>query len=266
MQDTSASPFAGVIGLGPLVSQHPVSGRSRWGSIVVGLVALAAAPLLVGLAVMIYIELSRAKGPAAAVERWFEFSWPVLAGLAALALGGWLLFSTARNWNTAAALYEHGLALNDHTGLRQIRWDAVDGVWQSVTKHYTNGIYTGTTYLYTVQTNDGQKLKFDNKFAKIEELGLAIQKQVSNALFPRYVERLNNGQRLTFGPLAIDLQGIYSGSKSLRWSEIKAVKIQSGNISIKKEGGWFNWASVSVPQVPNFWIFYEIVSRLTKVE
>ena len=58
-----------------------------------------------------------------------------------------------------------------------------------------------------------------------------------------------------------------SGKKELPWAQIPSVKIEKGNISIKKEGkGWFNWAAVSVPQIPNFYIFYEIVGRITKVE
>jgi len=87
----------------------------------------------------------------------------------------------------------------------------------------------------------------DNKLPGIEQLGNEIVKGSSIALFPRYWQALQSGQRLTFGPLALDKQGLYSGNKSLQWSEIKAIKIQQGVISVKKEGGWFNWASVTVP-------------------
>ena len=53
-------------------------------------------------------------------------------------------------------------------------------------------------------------------------------------------------------------------SESLK--DIKAIKISQGIISVRKEGGWFNWATVTVPQVPNFWVFLDLVSRFTKVE
>jgi len=37
-------------------------------------------------------------------------------------------------------------------------------------------------------------------------------------------------------------------------------------ISVKKDKGWFNWATVTVPQIPNFFIFYELIGRFTKIE
>jgi hypothetical protein len=266
MQSTSDSPFNTVMGLGPKQTEHPVSNKNRWGNLTFGLLCLAATPILLGLTIYFYLDTVNRFGASRVDNRLLDIFWPLGVAVVFLPLGLWALFNVWRNWGVSAALYENGLAYNDRTGLRQIRWDQVDGVWQQVTKHYYNGIYTGTTHLYTLQTSDGQKMKFDDKFAKVEELGTGIQKYVSNALYPRYVQALNNGQKVTFGPLAIDREGIYNGNKSLKWAEIKAVKIQSGTISIKKEGGWFNWASVSVPQVPNFWIFYELVSRLTKVE
>lgn len=65
---------------------------------------------------------------------------------------------------------------------------------------------------------------------------------------------------------SLDKQKLYTGNKELPWDEIKAISINKGTISIKKDKGWFSWASVTVPQISNFFIFVEIVSRLTKVE
>ena len=106
----------------------------------------------------------------------------------------------------------------------------------------------------------------DDKFDKVEDLGSAIQNAATRALYPRYAEALNSGQRVTFGPLALDKQGLYAGQKSLTWGEIKAVKLAQGVLSVKKEGGWFNWTTATVPQIPNFFVFYDLLGRLTKVE
>lgn len=253
------SRFAGVTDLGSLVSHHPVSNHNRWTGLILGLACLAAAGGLFSLAVSTYLDLSSPYAPNVIL--------PVLFALGALLVGLWMLFDTVRHWNTAAAVYEHGLALTDYTGLRQIRWEAVDSVWQSVTKHYRNGSYTHTTYVYTVQTNTGQKLRFDSKLAQIEALGQTLQRQISAILLPRYAQALNSGQRLNFGPLALDREGLYVGNKSLPWPEIEAIKIQNGAIAIKKAaGGRLHQAPVSLAQVPNFWVFYEIVSHLTKME
>jgi hypothetical protein len=259
--------FTGVSGLGPLLSQHPMSRRGRLGSVFLALVCFAATPLLLSLTAERYELANNTDSPAFVNTSPWHIYWPAALGVLLLLSGIWLLFDMARNWKTAAAVYEQGLALHEPTGLRQFRWDAVDEVRQSVTKYYRNGVHTNTLYVYTVRTNDGQTLKFNNRFAQIEALGNAIQRNVSAALLPRYVQTLNSRQRLSFGPLAIDRQGLYAGNKSLPWAEIEAIKIQNGTIAIKNVAGdWYNWAPVELAHVPNFWVFYEIVSHLTKME
>jgi hypothetical protein len=64
----------------------------------------------------------------------------------------------------------------------------------------------------------------------------------------------------------MDTLGLYSGNRSLQWREIQAITIDEGTISVEKEGSWFDWASVTVPQVPTFWVFYTLVSRFARVE
>jgi uncharacterized protein DUF6585 len=265
MQMSLDTRFAGVSGLGALLSQHPMSRNGRLGSVFLALVCFAATPLLLGLTAERYDLANNTDSPVfVSTSPWFIY-WPAAVGVVLLVSGIWLLFDMARNWKTAAAVYQHGLALNDPAGLRQFRWDAVDEVRQSVTRYYRNGVHTNTVYVYTVRTHDGQTLKFNNRFAKIEELGKAIQSNVSAALLPRYVQALNSGQRLTFGPLAIDRAGLYAGDKSLPWREIEAIKLQDGHIAVKGAADdWYNWAPVSLAQVPNFWVFYEVASNLTR--
>ena len=259
--------FAGVGELGPLLSHHPMSRNGRVGSVFVALVCFAATPLMLNLTAERYDLANTTDSPVLVhTSPWFIY-WPAALGVVLLLSGIWLLFTLARNWKTAAAVYEHGLALHDPSGLRQFRWDAVDEVRQSVTNYYRNGVHTDTIYVYTVRTNDGQTFKFNNRFAQIEALGDAIQRNVSAALLPRHVQALNSGQRLSFGPLAIDRQGLYAGDTSLSWAEIAAVKLQNGAIAIKQVAAdSCDWAPLKLAQVPNFWIFFQIVRHLTSIE
>jgi hypothetical protein len=264
MQTDPNSPFQSVIGLGQFKQVFAPPTRNRWVAVVFGLLLLAAAGALVLLAIYLgytaYVERGLIKVDDAVIP-------PLVFALGALVIGVWILFSTWRGWTQAAALYENGVALNTRKGMQQVPWTDINSVWQAVTKHYTNGVYTGTTHVYTVQTNTGEKLVFNDSLGKnVEELGRAIQNGAASALFPRYWQALQDGQKLNFGPLALDKQKLYAGKKELPWSQIPVVKIEKGNISIQKDGkGWFNWAAASVPQIPNFYIFYELLSRLTKV-
>ncbi len=270
MQSQTESPFTSIVGLGALKSEHRYKSAGKWFGVVFGMVCLLAAPFLCLLSAYLGYDTYTRFGSSRGLERVMDIDSGVgvtlCFGIGALVVGAFVLWEAWRSWPVAAALYENGLAYNDRGGLKQVRWDDVDGVWQSVTKHYRNGIYVGTTHLYTVQARDGMKIKLDDKLTDVEELGNQIQRGTASVLFPRYWQSLQNGQRVTFGPLALDLKGLYSGKKELTWQEIKGVKIAQGVISVKKDKGWFNWATVTVPQIPNFWIFYELIGRFAKVE
>jgi hypothetical protein len=258
----SGSPFMNVFELGTPRSEHPVKLLNKLGSVILGvlLVGFGLAAFLFGLIGALQVvdrDFAAALGTACL---------PVVIALGSLALGAWALYAAWNNWGSAAGVFDHGLAVARFEDVRQIPWDEVSAVWQEITKHYTNGIYTGTTHKYTVQLADDTKYKFDDKYKDVETLGKAIQTNVTQALYPKYVSALKAGSRLEFGPLALDQNKIYSGKKELSWDEVKSVRIQSGFISVKKEKGWFKWAGATVPKIPNFFIFYALLKNFTAVE
>jgi hypothetical protein len=262
MQTKPDSPFSSVIGLGPLKSEHTPSAASRRNQLITNGVIIAVGVVLMAAAFVWMTVASSANGSGDG-----SFSFVILCfGCLAVPIGALGLVNSLRNWQVGAALYENGFAFKDGSGIKQVSWSEIEWVWQNITQHYRRGAYTGTSYNYTIQTKDKRRVVLDGKLPGIEQLGNEVVRQSTVALFPAYWQALQSGQRLTFGPLAIDNQGLYSGAKSLPWSEIKAIKIQAGMISVKKEGGWLNWASARVPQIPNFFVFYDLVRRFATVE
>jgi len=258
------SPFISVSGLGAFQSEHKPSSVATITNLIVGFGLVVGAPVACAVGVWMGWDAYSTHGLNKVMDSGFIL--PLLCAVVLLPAGAWTLFSLFMHRGLNLALYESGFAYVDRKGLKQIKWDEIESVWQSITKHYRYGVHVGTTYRYTIQLNDKTKITLDNKFPKIEQVGKAITNGSANALFPKYMATLKSGQRVAFGPLSLDHNGLYSGNKSLTWQEIKAVKIAQGIISIKKEGGWLNWVTVSVPQVANFWIFVDLVSRFTKVE
>jgi len=260
MQSDSA--FQSVYDLGSQVSEHPIKPLNRWGGMVLGVVltGIGVAALLFG-ATSALSEFASGAGSALLAA-----CIPGMVGLAALGLGGWTLFAAWKNWGQAAALFERGFAFARGDEVRSIPWTDVTAVWQSIVKHYTNGIYTGTSHRYTVQLADDTRYVLDDKFKDVEALGSAIQKNVTQALYPKYVAALKAGSRLEFGPLAMDYNKLYAGKKELAWDEIKSIRVRGGAVSVKKDKGWFQWARTSVPQIPNFYIFYALLKNFTAVE
>ncbi len=244
----SASPFLTCFELGPEKSEHPIKAWNKWGNLILGVLLTGAGVAALLIAVM-----------SASIATGFIF-------LACLGLGGWCLWSAWNDWGQAAAVFDRGIAVARGEDVREIPWEEVTAVWQAITRHHTYGVHTGTTYLYSMQLADDTIYKFDGRYKDIEALGKAIQTNVTNTLYPKYIAALKAGSRLEFGPLALDYNKLYSGKKELSWDEVKSVKIQGGYVSVKKDKGWLRWASAGVPQIPNFFILYALLKEFGLVE
>ncbi|MEP7288702.1 MAG: DUF6585 family protein [Chloroflexota bacterium] len=185
----------------------------------------------------------------------------ILAGFGVLM--GWVLIeSWIGRRNLRVQVFTDGLVRSQHGKTVVVRWDEIASVLQSVTKHYTNGIYTGTTHTYTVFTKDGTKTTFNDTLKNVEQLGNAIQDQVAKRLYPQMMTLYNNGGTVQFGKLSISPMGLAWGDKSLAWSEIEAVQIQKGILSVKKQEKWFKWANIPVSSIPNMLVALTMIDRI----
>jgi hypothetical protein len=257
-----ASPFLTVFELGVQQSEHPVKLWNKLSSGILGVLLVSAGITALLFAVAGAVQgLSENFGTALSAA-----CIPGVICIPCLGIGAWCLYTAWNNWGVAVAVFDRGLAMARWDNVRQIPWEEVTAVWQAITKHYTNGIYTGTTHQYTIQLTDDTKYKLDDKFKDIETLGRTIQSNVTNSLYPKYAAALKAGSRLEFGPLALDYNKLYSGKKELSWDDVKSVKIQGGFLSVKKEKGWFRWAGASIPQIPNFFILYALLKEFNLVE
>lgn len=149
---------------------------------------------------------------------------------------------------------EHGLIVEQHgMSPTPLRWDSLL-VWRSVTKHYRNGVYTHTSYVYTLSDNN-LKVTFNNNMAGIVQLGDLISENVTRARLPDYLRSYNAGQSISFGPLSLSKKGVSNGIEILPWSSVRDIDVSQGIIRVKKEGGWFSWKNVSASSVPNLFAF-----------
>jgi len=181
-----------------------------------------------------------------------------LVGVAFLAIAVWLCIKTFLARGSHVYVFNEGL-LRMGSRMVAIRWDSVESVWQSVTRRYTNGVYTGTRHIYTVRQWDGTKTVFNDQIKNVEALGNTIARETLRILLPRVIEAYRAGSTITFGPLSVSQQGVSNGKELLPWYQIKGIEIQRGTVTVKKEGKRLNWSSVRVPQIPNFFVFNALV-------
>ncbi len=256
MPRKTRSPFKAVTGLGQLQKVYARSASGSWLLAILG-VALAGAGLALA-ALTATAEQHGLVAPDQTVPMLILAAMLFLMGVVALA-GTWFA------WTATAALYEQGVALNTGHEVLQAAWTDITAVYVRVVRQ-PGLLVMKTTHLYTVETEGGDTLLFDDRVGdEVAKLGNVIQLAVANTHFARYWDTYMRGQQVKFGPLALDRQKLLVNDQELPWSVIRSVKIDRGSVWIEKtDQGWIRWTAVSVPDVPNLLIFQNLVGRLTR--
>jgi len=253
-----------VFGLGTPVAFFPAGRMARWGSLITGLLFLLGSFVAAVFGVFTTYAHVQKFGPAVITR---DLSTPLVLAVIAFAIGAAATWSAYSNWNRAALVYTNGIAYNDGKGLQTWRWEEVDQFLAAITRHYTNGIYTGTTYVYTLRKADGTKLVLDNRFNKVQDLGQMVERAATPTLYKRAADAYNAGQTVSFGPVALSKGGIAFGKKSYPWTEVAQVSINKGFLQVsKKDGGWFSGASAAASTIPNLNVLLSIVDQVVGVK
>jgi hypothetical protein len=232
---------AGTYQLGNVVAEHGLSSGATVGPVIVGIFL----GVLGGVFIFNSLNTENSSGAGVGI------------GLFFVVVGILLIGASARNRQGNAHVYacERGLIYTkSNTSPQPMRWESLL-VWRAVTKHYRNGIYTGTSYSYTLQRDDGYKIVLSNNIKGIADLGKYISDRVTAARFPAYLQAYNAGQALSFGQLTISTQGVGNGRELLPWNDVNDIDVQSGFIKVKRAGGWFSWKTVAASAIPNLFIF-----------
>ena len=252
--------FTSVTGLGAPRAYYPSKNWNRWGNLVICLVILIAAALVLLYGVYETYAAYQQNGPAMIDDK-----LPVplviaflMAGFGVLA--GWGAYA---NWKKGALICEGGFAYNDRKGLQVWSWEGVVSMRSAITRHYTNGIYTGTTHVYTLFNRQNQRLVLSDTIKKVEDLANQIDENIFPRLYELAAGQYNSGQTIISGPVAISKEGITLSRKTYPWADVKEVSIHRGVLKVsRKEGGWFSGASASAGSIPNLRVMLTIIHQV----
>lgn len=252
--------FISVIGLGASRGCFPAKKSSLWGNLIFFIVLLAGSFLVAVFGVYdTYIAVQQ-HGPAMIDDKLFGPLGIAFILFAIALLLGWSAFN---NWKKGVVIYDRGFAYNDRKGIQIWRWEDVVSMTSAITRHYTNGIYTGTTHVYTLFDRQNKRLVLADSIGKIEDLAKDIDGNIFPLLYSRASDQYNAGQALVFGPVAISKMGIVIGKKTYPWTDVKEVSIQKGILRVsKKDGGWFSGATASASVIPNLRVLLTIIHQV----
>ncbi|MCC9309514.1 hypothetical protein LN042_20935 [Kitasatospora sp. RB6PN24] len=238
--------------------------RRKWAELTPGAKAGQVIAMVLGLALVAFII----------VVVWVANS---VAGLVVLA-GMVGLFLLARRGTKIEArnsegrelrFYERGVAVVETGGatMKAFRWDDAS-VLQNITKHYRNGVYTHTSYLYTLSGPGGETARVKGGtiggFEAPDTWGTEIQQQVTAVQLPPALATIQAGLTLEFGPFAVNAERLSAGGKSVAWSEVQEIRTNKGYLSIKQQGRWLNMTTKAVSQIPNFFVFRTLADLLVE--
>ena len=160
------------------------------------------------------------------------------------------------------SVYEKGL-VDQRKGKKPevICFEEVKNLWLSINQIYGRGL---AFYLYTLQTEDGKKHKFDNSLSSIEQLGFLFQNQVWRYQFPVFMNKFKDGEEIVFGKISLNKSGLSLRNKTLLWSELDKVELMQGMVFIlqKQEG---RWAKLPASGFPNLFLFTAMIEQIKKL-
>lgn len=261
--------FTAVFGIGGPLAVFQRKGAGKWAGVIFGVIMLGAAAI--GFLVGSYITYANYTkyGPATLKNQLADVFFPtvLITGIIFLISIG-ILWSAYTNWRKAAVVYQDGFGYSDHKGVRTLRWDQITGMTSAVTKHYRNGIYTGTTHIYTLWDKQGTKLVLNDALPKVEDLANHIRQGIFPHLYKAAADSYNAGQAVQFGPVSISkANGIAIKKKSYKWDEVSQVSVQQGFLKVaKKGGGWFSGENVMIAAIPNYEVLLSIVNQVVGIK
>ncbi len=256
--------FKSVFGFGAPITVHPIRKRRRWGSMIAVVIFLGGAVLAFAYATINTFLRWQKYGPAVVIS---SLTGPLILALVFFTIGLIATWSAYAGSKKAAVLYSEGIAYRDRKGLRTWRWSDIAAINAAVTKHYTNGIYTGTTHVYTFTNKNGECFTINDAIHDVEKLAGNIRQNIFPLLYQGNADAYNNGQPCTFGPVVIVKSGIQIGKKQYAWDEVEQVGMRSGVLSVKKkDGGWFSGASATAASIPNLEVLLSMIDQIVGIK
>ncbi len=165
-------------------------------------------------------------------------------------IGGWV----------EVDVYDHGLVFHaSFLGRRVLFFDEIDAV------HYDFGLLHYRTPRVDLVTFNGERVSIPSLLADVEVVIDAVDRKVTRPITEQAKEALAHGERLVFGPLILELDGIVLKDESLSWSDLERVDAERDAFVFYARGprGRFGWARIA--DIPHPKALLEVLRLRTDV-
>lgn len=160
---------------------------------------------------------------------------PKLAALTAgilaviLALFGFVLYMAAwrlRRRTRAFFTFPEGVVYQTTAGdWGGCRWADVAEVWRAETRNH--GV---TTRSHVRLVTPDAEVLLDRSLNDYEKLADDVEQRVARATLPGLLARYRRGEKLTFGPLELDADGVTLRGRAVPWAQVKEFRLTDGSL------------------------------------
>jgi hypothetical protein len=101
----------------------------------------------------------------------------------------------------------------------------------------------------------------------IKDEGTAVETihdRVTDALLPRYLQQIEEGKKVMFGPFGVSKRHVYYKQKKLAWDDVTSMKLLTGaavGLQIRS-GGLLPWCTYHLMAAPNGCVAYKVLPRV----
>jgi hypothetical protein len=187
----------------------------------------------------------------------------------------WVVFRRSANRQPQVLCYEHGLI--DRQKMQAIRYDEIATIQMSQVEYLhaynrTGGNIANMRLDCVIKTKQGKKIKFQQYIENVVELGSFLQQQTLSFQLLDAIDRLHQGEVISFDSFKLSSHGIHQGKKLLPWenfdtTEVKAFTSHNSSfisVVVREKASQPDeyWASCDRNWFPNLLLFLTLTQHL----
>ena len=148
------------------------------------------------------------------------------------------------------------------TKLRSIRWNEIETITYDSARIRTSLFFRRR--LYAIRSHDGSTLTLSGQRPVLARLDQAFEREFTRRRLPFLLADLRAGQRLNFGPLSIDVQGVYATDRLLPWEQVADMTLENDRRLVISQlaDPPRRWQSFPIQKIPNPGILLALFQRM----
>lgn len=187
-------------------------------------------------------------------EAWFLIASVLLLPFAALALRRF------RSSRKALSLHENGIRfLHIDSQLNTLLYCQISGIRTQPVQYHFLGMPVTDRFSMYIEPVHGREIHIPSDIENLVEAADRIKSKIYPLLEPSMHVELEQGQTISFGEIRISRQEIMTRKKTLPWSAVKEIQLESGHFILTDHDE--KRIKLPVSKIPNVELFFQLTNQ-----